>query len=470
MLPRLDAKTLKLVICFLLGAGVWMVPAPEGVAPNGIHLFAIFLATIAAVVSDAMPMGAMTLLALTVAVATKTLTFAEAFAGYTNEIVWLILAAFFIAQGFMRTGLGLRIAYRLVALLGKRTLGLAYGLALADLVLAPVIPSVTARVGGVIFPIAESLAHAFDSKPELGTSRKLGAYLVMTLFQASAITSAMFLTAMAANPLAAKAALHAGVEITWSGWALAALVPGLCSMLVMPWLVFRLYPPEIKHTPDAVTYARRKLVELGPMKSQEKGMLGCFVLLLVLWTFGAQLGVSTATAALLGVAFLLIQRILVWDDLLKLHNAWDTFIWFGALIALSESLSTYGLASWFGQLAAACCTSVPWLVGITAIFLVYYYVHYVFASSTAHVSALYLPFVLATIQLGAPAYITCLVFCFASSLFGGLTHYASGPAPMLFGAGYVSLRDWWRVGLIMSIVNLLIWGSVGAVWWPLIGL
>merc|ERR1712054_7690 len=150
---------------------------------------------------QALPMGAATLTGLTLTILTKTMTFDAAFSGYKNAVPWLILVAFFIAHGFIKTGLGARVAYKFITILGKRTLQLAYALVLTDLTLAPVIPSLTARTGGVIFPIVKSLAAAFNSTPENNTSRKIGSYLIMVVFQCTVISASMFLTAMAANPL-----------------------------------------------------------------------------------------------------------------------------------------------------------------------------------------------------------------------------------------------------------------------------
>jgi divalent anion:Na+ symporter, DASS family len=93
-----------------------------------------------------------------------------------------------------------------MAALGRRTLGLGYGLIATDLVLAPAIPSNTARAGGIVFPLVRASAKAFGSEPDDGTAHKIGAFLVQAAFQGNVITSAMFLTAMAANPLAAKLA------------------------------------------------------------------------------------------------------------------------------------------------------------------------------------------------------------------------------------------------------------------------
>lgn len=68
---------------------------------------------------------------------------------------WLIAIAFWLSGGFIRSGLGSRIAYSIVSLFGKTTLGLTYSLVLGEALLAPAIPSVAARAGGLFLPLAK---------------------------------------------------------------------------------------------------------------------------------------------------------------------------------------------------------------------------------------------------------------------------------------------------------------------------
>ncbi len=455
----------RIALSIAAGLLIWFLPVPEGIDLKAWQLFAIFVSTLALVVSNALPMGASTLLGLTAAVATKTLTFQMAFGGYSNDVVWLVLIAFFISQGFILTGLGKRIAYFFVALLGKKSIGLGYGVVFSEFILAPMIPSVTARSGAIIYPIVRSLSHTFQSRVDDRTERKLGTYLVLVAFHAAAISSAMFLTAMAANPLVADLAKHAQVEITWNTWALFAILPGLVCLLFLPILIFLLSPPVIKNTPDAMLMAKTKLKEMGPLSKNEWLMLFTFAGLLSLWIFGSVLQMKAVTAALLGLAFLMLTGVLQWRDLLALTSAWETFIWFGAFVAMAEGLNYLGITTWFGTWVAHGLGNMPWGWAVVVLLLIYFYVHYFFASSTAHVGALYLPFLLVALNLGAPPLITALLFGFASNLYGGLTHYGFGSAPILFGSGFVSFREWWRIGFIVSTVNLTIWISVGLLWW-----
>jgi DASS family divalent anion:Na+ symporter len=441
------------------------------VDPKAWHLLAIFVATIVGIILKALPMGAMAIIAIALTALTRTLSIGDSLSGFANTTIWLIVLAFFVARGFIKTGLGRRIAYLFVALLGKRSLGLGYGLVATDLVLAPAIPSNTARAGGVVFPIMRSLAHAFQSEPDDGSARKIGSYLSKTAFQGTVITSAMFLTAMAANPLIVKFAADQGITLTWAGWAIAASVPGIVSLIVVPLVIYVLYPPEIKETPAATQLARRELQNMGPVSPHEWIMLAVFALLLVLWIFAPQLGgINATTTAMTGLLVLLVTGVLTWQDLLEEKGAWDTLVWFSALVMMATFLNKLGLIPWFSKEVGGMLAGTYWVTAFLILTLVYFYSHYFFASQTAHISAMYAAFLAVALALGVPPLFAALVLAFSSNLFSSLTHYGTGPAPVYFGAGYVELRTWWGLGFVISLVNIVIWVGLGGIWWKVLGL
>jgi DASS family divalent anion:Na+ symporter len=438
---------------------------------KGLHLFAIFVTTIVGIIVKALPMGAVAMIGIAVTALTGTLSIADSMSGFSDVVIWLIVLAFFISRGFIKTGLGARIAYTFMALLGKRTLGLSYGLAATDLVLSPAIPSNTARGGGIVMPIMASLARAYGSNPGDASARKMGSFLTLTAYQVNCITSAMFLTAMAANPLAQKLAGDLKVTLTWGGWALAALVPGLVSLILVPFLIYRFHRPEITETPEAVEMAKGHLRNQGPIKRQEWMMLGVFVLLLVLWIFAKQLGeLNPTTSALAGLAVLLLSGVLTWDDIKAETGAWDTLVWFAALVMMASFLNKLGMVPWFSKTMGGMVSGSGWIAAFLVLALVYFYSHYFFASNTAHVASMYAAFLGVSIAAGAPPVLAALVLAFFSNLFAGMTHYGTGPAPVLFGTGYVEVGTWWRLGLLISFVNIVIWVGIGGLWWKVLGL
>ena len=293
-------------------------------------------------------MGAMSMVAVCVAALTDTVPLGQVLSSFGSSIVWLIVSAFLLARGFIKTGLGSRIAYHFIVFLGKSTLGLAYGLIFTELLFAPGTPSNTARGAGIIYPIITGLNEEYGSNPNNGTERKIGSYLIKLLFQVNVITSAMFVTATAGNPLVISIAAGEGIELSWGIWALACSVPGIANLIILPLVLYFVYPPELKKTPDAPLFAEKKLKELGNMKVNEIFMMVVFIMLLVLWIFGDTVGINDTTAGILGLIVLLFTGVLKWDDIIKEKSAWDTFIWMAVLIMLSTKLSTMGVTDWFG--------------------------------------------------------------------------------------------------------------------------
>lgn len=460
----------RALITVLVGTAIWFAPVPAGLKPQAWHLFAVFVATILGFILQPLPIGALALISITFCGISGVLKPAEALSAFGNTVVWLIIAAFLFAKGFIKTGLGRRIAYVLMKAIGDSTLKLSYALVLSDLIVAPATPSNTARAGGILFPIVRGLCNAFDSEPG-PTARRVGAYLMQTVFQANAVTSAMFMTAMAANPLAAVlAAKTLNINISWGLWALAASVPGIVSLIAVPYLLYKIYPPELTKTPEAKVLAAQELAKMGPMSTAEKIVAAIFVGALLLWSTAQYTKLDATMVALLGVSIMLATKVLDWKDILEEKGAWDTMIWMGSLVGLAGYLSTLGFIPWFAKTVSASMAGVPWVQALLVLLVVYMYAHYGFASLTAHVTAMYAAFAAVAVGAGAPAYLTALSLGYLSNLCANLTHYATGPAPIYFGTGYVDQGTWWRLGFIISVVNLIIWVGLGSLWWKLLGL
>lgn len=474
----MEIRPKSLLITFIIGLVIWFIPVPEGVAPNAWHLLAIFLATIFGIILKAASMGTMAMLGITLCAATQvlapgnpSLSVAHALSGFGNSTIWLIGLAFFIARGFIKTGLGTRIAYYFIRLFGRGPLGLAYGLNIADLVLAPAIPSNTARAGGVIFPIMKSIAVNMGSHPEQPeTHRKIGSFLTLSSYNANMVTSVMFLTATASNPMAQKFAKDLGIHISWGSWALAACVPGLVCFILLPLFLYKFYPPELKKTSDAPAMAAEKLKEMGPITVKEWLMVATFFILLALWIFGDLFKIDATTAALIGLCILLLSSVLTWEDVKSEKGAWDTIVWFSSLVMMGSYLNSLGFIGWFGKLIGTQLSTLPWTWAFPLIIIVYSYCHYMFASATAQAAAMYGVFLAVGISVGVPGTMLAIFLGACATLMGCLTHYGHGPAPIFFGSTYVDMKDWWKHGFFISVLFLAVWFGVGGLWWKVLGL
>lgn len=458
------------LVVLVIGAAIWFTPVPAGLKPEAWKLMAIFVSTILGFILQPLPIGSLAFISVTFTALSGVLKPAEALSGFSNGTIWLIVSAFLFAKGFIKTGLGRRIAYVLIRALGDSTLKLGYTIVLSDLIISPATPSNTARAGGILFPIVKSLSTAFGSEPG-STARRVGAYLMQTAYQGNTITSAMFMTAMAGNPLIASLAANTlKINISWGLWATAALVPGLLSIIVVPYLLYKFYPPEVKKTPEAKALAAKELELMGAMSRGEKIVAAVFVGALVLWSTSQYTKLDATVVAMLAVTVMMITKVLEWKDVLTETGAWDTLIWMGALIGLADYLSKLGFIPWFAKLVSASMVGVPWMQAFVILLVIYMYAHYGFASLVAHITAMYAAFAAVAVAAGAPAFLLALALAYMSNLCMSLTHYAAGPAPIYFGAGYVDQGTWWKIGFLVSVVNMIIWVGIGSFWWKLLGL
>ncbi|MFD1801456.1 DASS family sodium-coupled anion symporter [Mixta tenebrionis] len=467
----------KAAITLCSGFFIWFTPPPAGLDANAWHMFALFAATILAIILKVMPMGAVTMVALVISAMTglTPLTGAApgqvaALSGFANGTIWLIGIAMFISRAVIKTGLGRRIALWFISRCGYSMLGVAYGLALADMVLGPGIPSASARGGGIMYPITRSIASAYRSEPG-PTARRAGAFLMICVSQIDAIICAMFLTAMAGNPLIAELALSQGIVINWVTWCLGAIVPGLLALIIIPLCLYFLYPPELKKTPEIPGIAREELRKMGPMSPAEKILAGDFILLIGLWTAGDIFFHIPATlSALIGLTILLLSDIMSWENIVAEKSAWDTMFWFAVLVMMANALNKYGMISWISQEIVVYIGHFDWLMVFLGLILVYFYTRYFFASAMAHISAMYLAFLAVSVSVGVPPLLAALTLGYASNLSMGLTQYSGGPGPALFGSGYNSTGQWWGVSLLASFISVAIWLAAGGLWMRAIGI
>lgn len=468
-----------LAICAILGAAIWFSPAPEGVDIRGWHTLAVFVAVIFSFILRPLPMATMVLIGILILVFTTTFadpnaekpskeSLAYALKAYGDTTVWLVVAAFLISGAVIHTGLGRRIALFLIRALGKTPTGLAYGIGAAELVLGPFVPSNTARGGGIVAPIVDSLCRTLAGNDEEKRRNAVSAYLIQTGAHANLITAAMFLTGMAANGLVSKAAKDvANTDFGWGTWALGSIVPGLVGLLLLPLFMRILVKPAGVDVAAAREKASTDLHAMGPMSRSEGILVGVFVIMLGLWCTAKFHGIHTTAVALLGVAVCLVTGVQKWSDMAKNHGAWDAMIWLGGLIMMAGALKDFGVIAWFADSASGWVDGFSPLKAAVILGLVYFFSMYAFSMLTGHITAMAAAFI--AVGMGASPLLMIALVAYFSNLCGSLTHYSTGPVVIYFGLGYVEIPVWLRNGLLVGIFHLVVWLGVGLPWWKLLG-
>jgi L-tartrate/succinate antiporter len=481
-------RALRAIIPVALAIILALLPAPPGLPEHAWHYFAIFAGVIVGLMLEPLPGGAIGLIGVIVVAALGRYTLYSpadlarpdfkpadaaltwALSGFSNATVWLIFAAFMFALCYEKTGLGRRISLMLVKRMGHRTVLLGYGIALADTILAPFTPSNTARSGGTVYPIIRHLPALYQSQPNDPSARRIGSYIMWVAIAATCVTSSLFLTALAPNLLAVELVnktLH--FEITWTRWFVVIAPAGLLLLIAVPLLSYWLYRPQITVSEAVPKWAAYELGKLGMLSLRELTVAVLVVGALALWIFGARY-VNATTVALIVIMLMLMTGVFTWDDMLKDAPAWNTLAWFATLVALADGLNRVGFVKWFAELVGHQIVGLPPMVAMLVLVAVFFLSHYMFASVTAHVTAV-LPVMLAvgaTVP-GLPSEQYALLLCLTLGIMGIISPYGTGPSPVYYGSGYLPSADYWRLGAVFGLIFFVVFLLVTGPWLLVVG-
>jgi L-tartrate/succinate antiporter len=471
-----QSMLVRAVAPFVVGGAVLLIPTPEGLSENAWHFFALFLATITGVITEPIPGAAVGMLGVCVATALGLVrpapaqATAWALSGFSNATVWLVFAAYMFACGYSKTGLGRRIALHLIRMMGNRTLGLGYAITFADLALAPVTPSATARSGGTIYPVVRSIPDLYDSYPNDPSARKVGAYLLYTALAASAVSSSMFITALAPNTMAiAMIAKGTGNTIAWTLWFKGFLPVGIILTLIQPALLYAIYPPQIKSAPAAPKWAGEQLNAMGAMTRREITMLLLVLGALGFWIGGASL-IDPAIVSAFVILGMVIFGVVSWDDIVGHSQAWNTLVWFATLVAMAGGLAETKFLDWLAASLVPMLSGLGAYTTIAGIVLTFFFLHYFFASITAHTATLFPLFLAVAIKIPVVSPVAwALLLAYPLGMIGILTPYASGQNAVYYGSGYIKRRDFWVLGFALGVVYTVVYLGIIVKWLEYLG-
>lgn len=462
------ALLVKRAAPFVIALGIWLTPVPGGLTAQAWQLFAIFVAAIACVLLGSFPLLTASMIAVATVVLTKTITPEQAFSGFANSSVLLVVIAFIVAQAVVKSGLGRRISLLMVSRFGGSPLGLAYSLVLTDAAIAPAFPSNTAR-GGVLYPIVLSIAKGAGSEPDSPEGRRLGGYLMFCTMASLAVSSALWLTATSANAIGVQIAQSSGFQLGFSDWLVASSVPSLAAILMLPLLVRKLFPPGVGATPEAPAAARTDLAAMGPMSRDEWITAATFVVMVAGWVLGSALEINGTAVAFFGFGVLLVTGVLTVDDICKQGDTLVTFLWLAVLFALSAQLNALGFMDFVGERLASRLDGLPWPMLYITLIALYVGLHYFFVSQTSQVLALLAVFLDVGIRGGVPAPLMAPGLLFASSYFSVITPQGGSQNIIFVASGYLRQRELYRLGLCVTLAFMLVYLLIGTPWLLFVG-
>ncbi len=457
----------KRIAIITVGLVIWFSPHPVEISDPAWQLFAIFVTTIFAVITGAFNILVASIFGMVTAVLTGTLIPSTAFSGFSNDIVLLIVMAFLIAKAVVKSGLGKRIALLIIRKYGRTSLGLGYSLIATDMIIAPAFPSNTAR-SGLLFPIIYSISIENGSNPDDGSERKLGSFLMFTSMFGIGLSSAMWLTAMAANPAGAEIAKAYGVDIGFGTWILASAFPTIIAAVIIPWVIYKIYPPDIKLTPEAPVLASTELKKMGKMGRDEIITASVFVMLVVFWGLSDIIDINKTIIAFLGFGLLLATKVFRVKDIKKEGEALSTMIWFSILYIMSSQLNEMKFMDYIGNILANQIETFPTMVAFIILVFVYVLLHYLFVSQTAHMLALLGVFLGAGKSVGIDPTPLALMLLFATNYFSAITPQGSSCNILYISSGYITPNDVYRIGAILTFTCFAIYMIFGIPWISLV--
>ncbi len=458
-----DTRFVALITLITFSLILWFLPPPLHLTPSVWHLFTIFITAIIAILFNLLPIITAALIALAMSVLSGVIEPAKAYAGFSESFILLIVAAFLVSHAVHKSGLGKRLSLHIIKKFGHSTLGLGYSVIATDIVIAPAFPSNTAR-SGVLYPIVYGLAHDCGSKVGDNTHRKAGSYLMMTSMAGLTISSGLWLTAMAVNPIGVGIAEKMGIHITFGSWLLYAIVPTLIAFVLIPWMLYRIYPPEIKETPEAPQKAAVALEVMGRISRNEWITAGVFVSMLTLWALSGIFPIDKAAVAFGGLGILMVTKVFGLEDFKSQGEALSTLIWFAILFALSTQLAEQGFMNAVADHFTQYLSGLSWWSVYFLLILLYVVIHYLFVSQSAHLLALFGIFLVIGVDAGVPGELMAMMLLFATNFNATITPQGSSCNAIYLSSGYISAREIYIYGGAVTLLAFLIFMFVGTPW------
>ena len=454
---------IKKALPFALALTIWFMPVPAGLTTPAWHLFAIFASAIFAVILNAFPLLTSAMLAVAATVLSGTVDPVKAFSGFANSSVLLVVVAFLVASAVVKCGLGRRISLYVVRAFGRTTLGLGYSIFLTDALVAPAFPSNTAR-GGVLYPVVLALAQGGGSAPDDEKTRRLGGYLMFCGIASLSVSSALWLTATSGNPIAVSLAAPYGLDINFGSWLVAASVPVLTMILLLPFVLYKAYPPGAQQTTDAPANARAALLKMGPLSRDERIVAVIFALMVAGWILATPLKLNSTAIAFAGLGALLVSGVLTPKDITLQGDTLVTFLWLAVLFALSGQLNELGFMAFVGAHLTSLLAGIQWPVTYVVLLVLYVALHYGFVSQSAQILALFDVFLNVGVQAGVPPALMAFALLFASSYFSSITPQGGSQNVVFVASNYLTQPELYRLGLISTVFCLIVFLVIGTPW------
>ena len=448
----------KKIVALIVGALaviyiVWLSPdvpglSYKGKAALGTAVFAIII-WITQAVEDAL--SAFIIVFLLAAL--KAGTLANAFSGFSNTALWLLVVGFIMAACMEKCGLSKRIALYMVNLAGGSAIKTYWAVAGIMAVLTFLVPSIAARTL-LMLPILVEIGRAFSSNK--GESNILKA-LMFIVIMSGTMMSIGVLTAHAGNPITAGLIEAATKQvISWSQWFKIGGPPGFFLAFLSIFVIIIMWPPEVKTLGDGEAYIKRELEALGKISKTEVYTLIVFLLTLVLWATDSSIALLWPTAGLMN-----------WKEASG-KVPWNVFMLYGAGLSMGATLVSSGAAKWLAATFFSPLAVYPQYMQIIMLIAILTVIQVFFTGGGPKTTAM-TPIVIAhAVAIGADPMIFALIV-------GMNVHHqyllpvTNMPNAVMVGTGHLSSQDVMKTGFVMSVLSVIVMSLMVVTYWNWLG-
>lgn len=432
---------------------------------QGVRMVVIFLTAMVGIILNVCHQILWLFLMIVIASVTGTVNVNNCFSGFTNVVPWLLFAVLSVSSVITSTTLGLRLAYFFMKKFGSSVIGLSYSIAFTELLIAPMLPSNTARAASVGLPLATSLAKYISSNVSGVSEKSIGQYLSVFYSFCNTISSGLFYTAMISNALIPEITASAGIKFTWGSWFKYMVIPYTIILLLMPIILKILCNPKVAKLDELQKNAEENYDKLGTVSSKEKVILSIFGGMLILWVLADYIHIPVLATTLLGLCTFVFLGILSMKDMLSNYNTFNSMMLLGILISLVNCLVSTGVIDWFNSFISNCLTGLPTSASYILLTAIYFYAQFFFTGESAKIVALYAPFFTTGLSLGINPIMLAVTLASFSSASDFLATYVCPTSLTMSSIGYVSLQKWVKIGGVMSIIFLSVWYSYAYFVW-----
>ena len=438
-----------------------VMPTMAGLTPAGQRALAVFVLVLSFWVTHVLPLSVTSLLGIALLPMLNVMSIEYTFSLFGSKAIFFILGALILASGLYQTGLGSRLAFKIISFSGSSPLKLLYGILFTAAFLSLIMPE--HAVAALLFPIVLEIAVSLELKP---LESNYGKLLFLTMAWGTVIGGITTYLGGARNLLAVGLLeKHYGISIGFFEWIKYSWPLPFLLLIVFAVIISKFADIDIEDTSHSLEKLKAKSEAKGSLSGAEKRLIIILAAVVFSWLFFSNL-INIAVTALLGGVLIVAFKVISWKEVEEYVN-WGVILMYGGAIVVASSLVETGVTDWMAARFFSQLELAPFIfIFLLAIFTS------VLTEGVSNIAsvAVILPLAFSA----AEAYsLNPVLLTLSVALSGGLAFLlpmGTPPNAIAFSSGYYEIKDALKWGLLLKVIGWIIYILVARFYWPLIGL